>query len=202
MATAAFFHGFWLAFGLILPLGAQNIFVFTQGLQQRYVWQSFPAVVTAALCDTFLITMAVQGAAVIAVVSWSKALLVCAGVIFLAYTGWLSWRAQPDSTLPTEAQPLAYKKQVLLALALSLLNPHAIMDTLGVIGTSSLQYRSDERLLFMLACIMVSWLWFFGLAISGKLLGRQGWFFTKQRTFNKLSAVFMWGAALYMLQGI
>ena len=53
-----FFHGFFLALGLILPLGVQNIFIFNQGALQRTWFQALPSAITAACCDTLLIISA------------------------------------------------------------------------------------------------------------------------------------------------
>lgn len=54
-------HGFILAFGLILPLGVQNIFVFNQGAVQPRFSRVLPVILTASVCDTLLITLAVAG---------------------------------------------------------------------------------------------------------------------------------------------
>lgn len=90
--TVAFIHGFLLAFGLILPLGAQNMFVFTQGAIQRSRSGRLPVVVLAGLCDTLLITLAVGGVSVAVLsLTWLKTLLVGIGVLFLGYVGWLTW---------------------------------------------------------------------------------------------------------------
>ena len=45
-------HGLLLALGLILPLGAQNVFVFNQGANQK-ISKALPVIITAGLCDTF-----------------------------------------------------------------------------------------------------------------------------------------------------
>jgi hypothetical protein len=57
----SFLHGLILAFGLILPLGVQNLFVFNQGAAQPNFWRALPVVAAASLCDTVLILLAVQG---------------------------------------------------------------------------------------------------------------------------------------------
>ena len=44
-------HG--LLLGLILPLGAQNVFVFNQGANQKKISKALPVIITAGLCDTF-----------------------------------------------------------------------------------------------------------------------------------------------------
>jgi L-lysine exporter family protein LysE/ArgO len=61
----AFIHGFILALGLILPLGAQNVFVFQQGAAQPRFLRALPAALTAAVCDTALILLAVLGVSVV-----------------------------------------------------------------------------------------------------------------------------------------
>lgn len=47
------------------------------------------------------------------------------------------------------------KKQIGFALSVSLLNPHAIMDTVGVIGTSASVYSGTGKVLFSISTIMV-----------------------------------------------
>lgn len=58
-------HGFLLALGLILPLGAQNVFVFNQGANQKKIISALPVIITAGLCDTFLIVLAILGVSLI-----------------------------------------------------------------------------------------------------------------------------------------
>lgn len=43
----AIIHGIVLAFGLILPLGVQNVFIFQQGAWQKHIWRALPAVISA-----------------------------------------------------------------------------------------------------------------------------------------------------------
>lgn len=84
----ALFHGVILAFGLILPLGVQNVFVFNQGATHRKFAHALPAVVTAGVCDTLLIALTEDGVSVIVLqFEWLKALMFIAGVLFLSYMG-------------------------------------------------------------------------------------------------------------------
>ncbi len=57
----AVIHAVLLALGLILPLGVQNVFVFNQGASQSRFRNALPAVITAGVCDTVLIGLAVGG---------------------------------------------------------------------------------------------------------------------------------------------
>src|SRR4051812_44677205 len=140
----AFFHGFILALGLILPLGVQNVFVFNQGaLQPRFV-QALPVIITASLCDTLLILVSVLGVSFLILGSfWIKMILIGAGCIFLLFMGWTTWNSKPSNEGEASRNTFSLKKQVLFAASVSLLNPHAILDTVGVIGTSSLRYQGE-----------------------------------------------------------
>lgn len=195
----AIVHGFVLAFGLILPLGVQNVFVFNQGAVQPRFIKTLPVIITASLCDTLLISLAVLGVSVIVLgIYWVKLALMTVGIIFLAYMGYVTWKSKPSAN-STEVNALAPKKQIVFAISVSLLNPHAIMDTIGVIGTSSLSYSGMEKVAFAIACIMVSWIWFFSLALVGKQVGKLDKSGKFIYVLNKVSAFIMWGTAIYLI---
>jgi L-lysine exporter family protein LysE/ArgO len=198
MISAAI-HGFILAFGLILPLGVQNVFVFNQGALQPKWKNALPVVITAALCDTLLISLAVLGiSAVVLEISFLKLALTVIGIGFLLYMGYVTWNSKPN-TEGNSVQLFSSRKQITFAASVSLLNPHAIMDTIGVIGTSSLTYTGVEKTLFTIVCIFVSWIWFFGLSIIGRLAGKLDQSGKFINTLNKISAVIMWGTAVYLV---
>ena len=197
MFTAAM-HGFTLALGLILPLGVQNIFIFNQGAVQPRFSKAIPAILTAALCDTLLIVLAVVGISVIVLSStWISSVLLLLGIVFLIYMGIATWKSNPSDGSDNNVT-ISWKKQITFAASVSLLNPHAIMDTIGVIGTSSLTYSGTNKIAFTISCITVSWLWFAGLAAAGRftgLLDRGGRVLV---VLNKLSAVIMFATAVYL----
>lgn len=197
----AFIHGIILAFGLILPLGVQNVFVFSQGATQRRLVRALPASITAALCDTLLILLAVFGLSIIVLqFEWLRIALMTIGILFLLYMGYAIWQSNPTKTVDSEALPV--KKQILFALSVSLLNPHAILDTIGVIGTSALKYSGTAQIIFTSACILISWLWFFGLTFAGASLKKIDSSGKLMNVFNKCSAVFIWATAIYLLSGL
>ncbi|CAI6083816.1 LysE/ArgO family amino acid transporter [Cohnella sp. JJ-181] len=192
-------NAFLLALGLILPLGAQNVFVFNQGaLQPRYA-RALPITLTASVCDTLLISLAVFGVSAVALgIAWIKLTLLSVGVLFLLYMGWVIWTSKPGAGDRGQAERLGPRRQIALTASLSLLNPHAIMDTVGVIGTSALRYDGWDKLAFAVTCIAVSWLWFHGLALAGRVAGKadpSGRFLV---VLNKISALIMWGTAIYL----
>src|SRR4051812_373831 len=185
---SAIIHGVILAFGLILPLGVQNVFVFNQGATQPKFRRALPVVLTASICDTMLISLAVLGISVIVLgVYWIKFILLTVGVIFLVFMGYVTWKSKPNSNSSDEKE-LSPKKQIVFAISVSLLNPHAIMDTIGVIGTSSISYSGMEKFGFTLACITISWMWFFSLALIGRQVGRLNNSKGFITTLNKVSA--------------
>lgn len=196
---SAIIQGILLSSGLILPLGVQNVFVFNQGVTQPKFIRALPVIITASLCDTALISLAIFGISVIILaIPAVKTTLFLAGVVFLAYMGFVTWKNKPNDGLSHE-EALSPKKQIAFAASVSLLNPHAILDTVGVIGTSSISYAGIEKLAFTLACILVSWIWFFTIALLGRQVGRldkSGKFIV---LLNKVSAVIMWGTAVYLI---
>ncbi|MGG0188490.1 LysE/ArgO family amino acid transporter [Bacillus rhizoplanae] len=195
----AILHGIILAFGLIIPLGVQNVFVFNQGASQSTILKAAPVVITAATCDTILILFAVQGVSLMLLTfSWLTTILYTIGFFFLLYMGWAIWKSEPTVS-KNEVQTMTIKKQIIFAASVSLLNPHAILDTIGVIGTNSIQYIGAEKWAFTLATIFVSWIWFIGLAIAGRMLGKVDSSGSKIKLLNKVSGVIIWGVAFYML---
>ncbi|MBT2760200.1 LysE/ArgO family amino acid transporter [Paenibacillus sp. ISL-20] len=192
-------HGFILALGLILPLGVQNVFVFNQGAVQPRFIKALPVMITASLCDTLLISLAVLGVSVVVLeYEWIRTVLFSLGICFLVYMGRVTWESKPSGQAQEETRSFTPKKQIVFAMSVSLLNPHAVLDTIGVIGTSSLQYTGIDKVVFAVVCIAVSWLWFLGLGIAGRTAGRMDPSGKWLSTLNRISALIMWGIAGYL----
>ncbi|MFC3467876.1 lysine transporter LysE [Staphylococcus saprophyticus] len=192
-------HGLLLALGLILPLGAQNVFVFNQGANHKSITKSLPVIITAGLCDTFLIVLAVIGISVILLsMPVLQITIYCIGLVFLLYMAWSLWRTRPVTL--QSYRPMSAKKQIGFALSVSLLNPHAIMDTIGVIGTSSAVYEGTEKMVFTIATVIVSWLWFIFLAVVGKMIGNIDKTGKYIMLLNKLSSVIILIVAIMILK--
>ncbi|RUT31686.1 amino acid transporter [Paenibacillus zeisoli] len=194
----AVLHGFVLALGLILPLGVQNVFVFNQGASASKWTGTLPVVVAASLCDSLLILMAVYGVSLLLLtMAWLKMTLFAAGILFLIYMGWSIWTSAPKPA-SSDGVKLPARKQVLFAISVSLLNPHAIMDTVGVIGTSALRYEGNAKWGFTVTTMAVSWLWFASLATAGRWVGSLDRAGGILNLINKISAIVIWIVAIYM----
>jgi L-lysine exporter family protein LysE/ArgO len=78
----------------------------------------------------------------------------------------------------------------------SLLNPHAQLDTVVLIGGLSSRLDAAGRLAFGLGAVSASACWFFALSLGGRLLAPvlrrpQAW-----RMLDLLVCLTMWGLAL------
>ncbi|OHQ78863.1 lysine transporter LysE [Staphylococcus sp. HMSC074D07] len=126
------------------------------------------------------------------------------GFLFLMYMAWSLWTEKPSNI--EEIEPMSAKKQILFALSVSLLNPHAIMDTVGVIGTSASVYDGYDKVVFSLATISVSWIWFVFLAILGRITGKITGKIDKSGKYivilNKVSSVIVIIVGLIILKNI
>ena len=119
--------------------------------------------------------------------------------IFLVYMGWLTCNNTLVHSSDNDKKSFTLKQQIFFAVTVSLFNPHAVLDTIGVIGTSSINYSGHDKVLFTMACILISWCWFLFLAVMGWKVGKQKGFTQILGALNKISAVFRWLSAIYML---
>lgn len=187
--TAAFFTGLALGLALIVPIGAQNVFVFGQGValgMPRALW----AVVGAAVCDTILIVLGAAGtSALLDSVPGLRPAMLLAGALFLTYLGVKSLRAKPTE-LDDEAGVWSRGQVLRRTMAVSLLNPHAILDTVGVLGAAITAQAVGTRLPFALGAVTASWAWFLVLATAAHGLRR---FMTKERRvwFDRVSGMIL-----------
>jgi L-lysine exporter family protein LysE/ArgO len=197
-----FLRGALLGLGLIIPLGPQNTFIFQRAsLQEKFI-HLLPVLLVCILCDVSLILVAIIGADLIEpFVRW-KLLLQLGGGIFLLYLSWNIWKNAKQEKGTIEQKALNLWQQVFYTLSVSLLNPHAILDTFFVIGTVSASYIGLEKHLFSLGCIIIDILWFLGLACLGFFLkklknGSKITFIT-----NRISSIIMLVMALDIFRTI
>lgn len=160
-----------------------------------------PVIVTAGLCDTLLILLAVFGVSLLLNQYPALQLIIYSiGFIFLLYMAWALWHESSSSK--SDSPPMSAKKQISFALSVSLLNPHAIMDTIGVIGTNAAMYQHAEKIVFTITTISVSWIWFVSLGLIGKLVGnidQEGKFIL---VLNKMSSIIIIAVALLIAKNI
>ena len=197
----AFLHGFILSAGLILPPGAQNVFLINQGANHKKFIHALPAVITAGLSDTLLIILSVAGVSLIILsIPTLQLAMYIIGFLFLSYMAISLWFTKPETAeAPVKLTPY---KQVAYALSVSLLNPHAILDTAGIIGTNSTAYTGSALVLFTFSCIVVSWIAFIILVLLGRLIGNFDSNGKITGYINKISAVVIFIIACFILINI
>ena len=111
--------------------------------------------------------------------------------------GYITWNQAGDN-LSENKKPLSAKMQMIFAASVSLLNPHAILDTIAIIGTSSVQYKTPGKIAYTGSCILVSWIWFYGLAVAGSKLRRLDKNNAWMKNINKIAAIIIWAIACYI----
>lgn len=195
---SAFIHGIILAFGLIIPLGVQNVFIFNQGVTHPTLIYALPSVFTAFICDVLLIILAVLGVSLIVLqFVWLKTILLLLGCGFLGFMGWVTWKTSSEAN-SHQFKAFSLKRQVYFAVSVSLLNPHAILDTIGVIGVSSLSYVGRNKVAFSIGCILVSFIWFMSLAVIGNVMKKVNSNGIWLNLINKFSAIIIWDVGVYL----
>ena len=170
MFTAAL-TGFFSGLSLIVAIGAQNAFVLRQSLTRNRI---FLVCMFCALSDTILVIAGVLGfSAVVASFPAVPKVLAVAGAVFL--TGYAAlrlrdvWRGAYSMELQGSKPGL--RKVLLTLTAVTWMNPHVYLDTMGLLGAISAQYESPEqRAIFALAASTASFGFFFSLGYGGRMI--------------------------------
>lgn len=196
-------RGLSLGLSLIVAIGPQNAFVLRQGLTRRF---ALLAALACALCDTLLITLGVLGVGGLLA---GRAALVLAGTgLGAAFLLWYGLRALRGAWVGGAALHVTGVGAgtpgavVGTALGFSLLNPHALLDTVVLIGGASAGLDGGARLAFLAGTVLASWAWFFTLALAGRALApvmaRPGaW-----RVLDTVIGVTLLGTAAGLLLGL
>ncbi len=185
--------------GLIMAIGAQNAFVLTQSLRREFHW---PIALTCMLFDGILITAGVVGLGVL--FSQSPFLMEIArwgGALFLFWFGLQAARRAMDSqSLSTGGKRIGNLRSALITTAaVTLLNPHAYLDTVVLIGGLGGQYEPELRTWFAIGAISFSVIWFSSLCLGARWLAPL---FRKPgawRVLDALICLMMWGIAISLI---
>ncbi len=185
--------------GLIMAIGAQNAFVLTQSLKREFHW---PIALLCMFFDAVLMSIGVIGLGV--ALSQSPLLLEVArwgGALFLFWFGLqAAQRALGSHSMTTGDQGVGSLKRALLTTAaVTLLNPHAYIDTIVLIGGIGGQYEPDLRLWFAVGAITFSVIWFSSLCLGARWLAPlfrkpMAW-----RMLDGLICLMMWSIAVSLL---
>lgn len=196
--AVTYLAGLALGLALITPIGAQNVFVVGQGLAAGWPRAGW-AVVAAGCCDTLLILAGAVGVSgLLNQVPTVRGILLLGGVALLGCLGVQSWRGSTASLRLETGTRLNGGAIIRRTVAVSLLNPHAILDTVGVIGAAIAAQPEASRALFAGGAVSASWLWFLLLA-GGAAAARR--YLTPRRAlwFERASGTIMLAFAALLL---
>jgi L-lysine exporter family protein LysE/ArgO len=195
---SAFLTGFFLGMSLIVAIGAQNAFVLRQGIIGQHV---FYVALFCAVSDTLLISLGVTGISFFLnnLVSEISNLLFGFSALWLAVYGVIRLKAafKSDTTLEIETSSSKGLLPTLSIISvLTFANPHVYLDTMILIGSVSQQFYEDDKISFALGASLASFVFFFSLAYSAKLLAPKMQSPTSWRILDFLIALIMFTIAI------
>lgn len=171
MAISALFQGLILGAGMIIPIGAQNSYVLSQGIRRNH---HFLAATICMVCDVLLIGLGIFGGGKLIA---SHELLMLAigwgGVLFLAVYAAMSFKSVYQNNYQNtthEAAANSRNKIIGTTFAVTLLNPHVYLDTVMILGSVGGTFEGNEKLAFAFGTMLASVLWFYSLAMGAAKL--------------------------------
>ena len=165
IAMTAYFSGLLLGLAMLLPIGAASLFVLNQGVQAGFP-RAFIGIPTVCLCDSFLIILGAVGTSAFLAILGYREVLIALGSTFLIVLGLLTLTTPPPPQ-HSEVEALPHiAATVAKGVGVSLLNPHAVLDTIGIIGGVIAAQAVEEQLSFAAGTVSASWVWFFTLGIG------------------------------------
>lgn len=172
----SYLQGLLLGFSLIIAIGAQNLFVFNQGLIGKYV---MIVCLFCSLSDALLILIGYSGLYLIIennVILQNFIILI--GFLWLLGYGVLKIREgmsfDQESNLDIQISHTNNRnlyKTILAISGITWLNPHVYLDTVFLIGSISNSVQSEKQFSFLLGTISSSFLFFFFLGYMGFKIG-------------------------------
>lgn len=166
-----FLEGLLLQASLIFALGPQNLFVLESGLKRHHhLTVSF----VCFLCDLTLIMLGVAGAATFFNKFPELKIIVGAiGVGFLVLYGLNKIRHDDHHHLEFEhkGKRSCYRAAIISSIIFSVVNPHAYLDGIVLIGGYSSKYPDlSNRLVLGLGAASFSLIWFLMLSIGASFM--------------------------------
>jgi L-lysine exporter family protein LysE/ArgO len=202
-SSLIFINGLALSIGLIVAIGAQNAFLLNRALrnQHQYAVATFCSITDASLICLGIFGMGSLVQAQPQLLLW----ITWGGALFLFIYGALAFRASAgNNAIKEDSSESEYSllKALTVAASVSLLNPHAYLDTLVLLGGISSAYVGSEKIWFGFGAVSASFIWFFGLAWGARWLmpvfkNPMAW-----RVLDGLIGVIMWSIAAGLIAHI
>jgi L-lysine exporter family protein LysE/ArgO len=168
--SITFIKGFATMAGLIIAIGVQNAFVLKQGLKHQ---ATFVVATICFLCDALLVSLGTAGLGSLFAASHIISLTIAfGGAGFLTFYGLRSLHAAKEAKgLDLNVTKRSSLTSVILTgFAVSLLNPHAIIDTVVLVGGLAAHYDGMARYTCAIGAITASAIWFYGIGFGATWL--------------------------------
>jgi L-lysine exporter family protein LysE/ArgO len=195
--------GFFSGLSLIVAIGAQNVFILRQSLTRNHI---FVVCMFCAVSDSLLVIAGVLGfGAVVGLYPSLPDILAVLGAGFLIVYGLIRlrevWRGSYHMELG--GRPPTLRKILLTLLAVTWLNPHVYVDTMGLLGAISTQFDAvSDRVAFTVATALASFAFFFTLGYGGRFLAPYLQTVRAWRVLDVTVAVIMFALALNLLRSV
>jgi len=164
--SIALFQGAALGISMIIPVGAQNSFIISQGMKKQH---HILAASICVVCDVVLTISGVYGGSHL--ISSNDLLLnsitLCGTIFLLTYASISLFRACrfEYNDFKTASVCFGKKSIILSTLAVTLLNPHVYLDTVVILGSVGATYEDVDKAYFVSGAIFSAMIWFFGIVI-------------------------------------
>jgi L-lysine exporter family protein LysE/ArgO len=161
-AFPIFLQGLGLTLSLILGIGPQNVFIIRQGARRNHV---LAVVLTTMATEIMLVSLGVAGLGSLMKTNRILQIIIgLAGMIFLVWFGFKSLCSALRTSHALQAdgasEELTLKQALYGTLAVSILNPWAVLDTVVIIGGAAAQYNIIDKIIFACGSLSISTTWF------------------------------------------
>lgn len=187
--VSIFVMGAVISGGLIIAIGSQNAFLLKTGLTNNH---PFAAATVCFVGDILLIGAGVFGVgALFSIESIWGQMLSLAGAIFLIWYGSNALKAaiKGESRLlidESESKRTTLKSALLMAFAMTFLNPHVYIDTVVLVGGVTAGLEQAYRPWFVAGALCASATWFYTLVFVAKKLASK---LNKPKTWRIINAL-------------
>lgn len=173
--------------GLIIAIGAQNVFVLRQGIRREHV-MSVVAICTVSDVVLILAGVAGLGAVVAAYPQVVDIATVAGGAYLLVLAALAARRVMRPGAMEVAGGTAAAGRWAAVgtAIALTWLNPHVYLDTVITLGAVANSHGSQSKWVFAAGACLASLLWFAALGFGSSRLAPL---FARPRAWQLLDVV-------------
>ena len=194
--------GFFTGLSLILVFGAQNIFVMEQGLKKQFI---FVVCLICSISDLFLIFLGIFLFESFKVYfnDLIEIILNILLIIFLIYFIFSKIKNNYSNyNLNIIILYISFRSILIKTLGFTYLNPHVYSDTVFFLGNFSKNFELNDKILFGIGASISSFIFFFALGYSSKLLSKYLMNIKTLKVINLFIIIFMSFLTIYVLAEI